>query len=215
MGLKRKDCKAKSDQDFLRQRLFVQEYLKDFNGRQAAIRAGYSKSNAARHACRLLGFPHIARMVEEAQAAAFARCQLSVDRVIQEMMRIAFIDPAELFDDNGELKPISQIPREYRAAISSISRNSDGTRITLWSKVEALRDLGKHLRMFVEQIEHKDTTPIAEQLAKARERVKAGLEFLAATSQPEDPTVPDDEASTDQPEDQPDQHPHPEAGSPE
>lgn len=37
-----------------RQRLFVTEYLKDFNGTQAAIRAGYSEKTAQEQSSRLL-----------------------------------------------------------------------------------------------------------------------------------------------------------------
>lgn len=43
-----------------RQRLFVQEYLRDLNGTKAAARAGYSEKDAASTACKLLRRPEIA-----------------------------------------------------------------------------------------------------------------------------------------------------------
>lgn len=43
-----------------KQRLFVQEYLRDLNGTQAAIRAGYSEKDASSTACKLLRKPEIA-----------------------------------------------------------------------------------------------------------------------------------------------------------
>ena len=50
-----------------RHQRFVQEYLVDLNGTQAAIWAGYSAKSAAEQAHHLLKHPHIHEAVEEAQ----------------------------------------------------------------------------------------------------------------------------------------------------
>jgi phage terminase small subunit len=50
-----------------RQRAFVNEYLVDLNGTQAAIRAGYAESGASVEASRLLGNVNIAKLIAEAK----------------------------------------------------------------------------------------------------------------------------------------------------
>jgi phage terminase small subunit len=207
VDLTRENFPAKSDADFHRQRRFVLEYAKDFNGTQACIRAGYSKNTANVIAHRLTKLPHIARMIKAAREDSLRRCELSVDKVISELMAVAFCDPAELFDDNGDMLPLKQIPKKFRTAIASIQQIGDGKKITLWNKVEALRNLGQHLRMFVDQVEVKDTTPLAERLAKARARVLAGMPTDEPTDQPEDPTVQAGEDATDLPAEPPEEHP--------
>ena len=49
-----------------KRRVFVEEYLKDFNGTQAAIRAGYSKNSARSTASRLLTIDNISDAIEAA-----------------------------------------------------------------------------------------------------------------------------------------------------
>lgn len=61
----------------MKQRRFCDEYLIDLNGRQAAIRAGYSPKNAARLACRLLKQEairtYIRRRIEEKESRLIAK----------------------------------------------------------------------------------------------------------------------------------------------
>ena len=46
------------------QEKFCREYLKDLNGTQAAIRAGYSKKTANAIACRLFTYVYIQKKIE-------------------------------------------------------------------------------------------------------------------------------------------------------
>ena len=50
-----------------KQTLFCQEYIKDFNATQAAIRAGYSKKTANEQAARLLANVSIQKNISELQ----------------------------------------------------------------------------------------------------------------------------------------------------
>lgn len=49
-----------------KRKLFVREYLKDFNATQAAIRAGYSPHTADRNGHRLLSFAEINQAITQA-----------------------------------------------------------------------------------------------------------------------------------------------------
>lgn len=81
-----------------RQQRFVDEYLVDLNGTQAAIRAGYSAKTAAEQAYDLLRRPHIASAVAAGQAAIQERTQVTAARVVREIALIAFADPRELVE---------------------------------------------------------------------------------------------------------------------
>ena len=66
-----------------KQARFVQEYLIDCNGAQAAIRAGYSPRGAKESASRLLTYDNVAGAVSEARTKQAERAELTADEVIK------------------------------------------------------------------------------------------------------------------------------------
>jgi phage terminase small subunit len=78
------------------QELFVLEYLRDFNGTQAYIRAGGSKKTAGANAHELLTFPEIRTKIEEAKADRLKTCQMAVADVLKMWCEIATADPNEI-----------------------------------------------------------------------------------------------------------------------
>lgn len=79
-----------------RQKLFVSEYIVDFNGTQAAIRAGYIPSSAGSAAFELLTNPAISDAVSDKLQERLDIAELSVDWVLRQWKKIAEADPAEL-----------------------------------------------------------------------------------------------------------------------
>ena len=75
-----------------RQQRFVEEYLLDLNGSQAAIRAGYSEQTATMQASRMLTNANIARAIAAAQAKVAQRLDCDVERVMAEL---ASADPGQ------------------------------------------------------------------------------------------------------------------------
>jgi phage terminase small subunit len=159
----------------LRQEKFVVEYLKDGNGTQAAIRAGYSPKGADVRAIQLLAIDRIAAKIEAGRNRILSRTEISVGRVLREFACLAFLDPAKLFNAQGELLPIREMPEDARRALAGIeieelfeyergSRSQVGNlrKIRLTSKLGALETLAKHLGMLRERVEHtgKDGRPI-------------------------------------------------------
>ena len=145
-----------------KQKAFCQEYIIDFNGTQAAIRAGYSKKTAAEIACEHLMKPHIQKEVEALTAQRTKAVELSADRVLQELMNIAFVDPLALFNDDGTFKELSKIPESARRAIISLDTTSNKagattTKLKLCDKIAALDKLGKYLQMWMDRKEVKHT----------------------------------------------------------
>jgi phage terminase small subunit len=87
-----------------------------------------------------------------------ARRELSVERVLAELVDIAFADLAEAFDAEGRLLPIKEMPARVRRAISGIDveelseyqrgeKNPIGLlkKIRMNSKIAALDLLAKRL----------------------------------------------------------------------
>ena len=68
-----------------RQAQFVQEYLVDLNGTQAAIRAGYSPRAASVQAVENLAKPRIQLALQQALAARAERTQIDQDWVIEHL----------------------------------------------------------------------------------------------------------------------------------
>ena len=78
------------------QQRFVDEYLVDLNGTQAAIRAGYSADTARQMASENLSKPYIQIAIVDARKRQQARTHIEADRVVLEAWNIVFADPREL-----------------------------------------------------------------------------------------------------------------------
>jgi phage terminase small subunit len=99
----------------------VAEYLIDLNATQAAIRAGYSRKSAEIQGHDNLRNPRIATAVAVGKAKQLEKAELTAERTLEEVRRIAFFDMSELFDpDSGKLKPVSALSPEARSALASI-----------------------------------------------------------------------------------------------
>ena len=79
-----------------RQQRFVEEYLVDLNGTQAAIRAGYSAHTANEQAARLLANVSVRSAIERGKSDVAARTGASVDELVSRMRQIILADPREL-----------------------------------------------------------------------------------------------------------------------
>ena len=72
-----------------RQEAFIEEYVVDFNGGQAAIRAGYGTAGARVRACELLKRPEVQVAIRDRQAVQAAACEVTATEVTQALMREA------------------------------------------------------------------------------------------------------------------------------
>lgn len=139
-----------------KQAAFVAEYLKDMNGTQAAIRAGYAPSAAGQQACVLLKNPKVKAAVQAAKAQRSERTAITADRVLEELARLAFADPSKCYDDAGNLLPVPKMPPEARASLSGVDveegESSSTRKVKRWDKVKALELLGKHLGMWQDKV---------------------------------------------------------------
>ncbi|MDE6752763.1 MAG: terminase small subunit [Eubacterium sp.] len=71
-----------------KQIVFCKEYVKDYNGTQAAIRAGYKESNAASQASRLLSDPEIIEEIKKQQRQLLEASCLTEEKVIKNLEEV-------------------------------------------------------------------------------------------------------------------------------
>ena len=143
-----------------KQQRFVEEYLIDLNATQAAIRAGYSVKTANEQGARLLANVSIQENVAKKMAERSKRTGINQDRVIQELARIAFVNPQNVINaDDGSVR--EDATEDDLACIQSVKVKtmsgdkgySEEREVRLNDKMKALELLGKHLGMFKDKVE--------------------------------------------------------------
>lgn len=122
-----------------RQHRFIDEYLIDQNATQAAIRAGYSPQT-----CRVMG-PHLAKQpqiraaIDAKLAKQQRRTEVTADRVLLELSRLAFADARTLHHPNGSLKSPQDWDDDTAAQIAGIEVSRTSTRTSAGTAVRAAR----------------------------------------------------------------------------
>lgn len=146
--------------------IFAKEYIIDLNATRAAKAAGYSPRSAHVIGHKLLKKDKVRRLIQEEMNKRCGRLEVTADHVLQELARIAFLDPRQLFDEDGDLKPISELDDDTAAALASfeIKENFKGRgkwqfdfltkKVKLVDKKGTLELLGKHLKLFTDKHEH-------------------------------------------------------------
>lgn len=148
---------------------FINEYIKDGNGKQAAIRAGYAPKAAEVQASRLLRNVQVADAIGKHQQQLRERSGVSADRVVEELARIGFVDIRRVFGADGAVLDPQQIPEDVARAVASIevttSTTGTGkdattdttTKVRFWEKPKALHTMAHILGMLKDKVEHSGT----------------------------------------------------------
>ena len=147
-----------------RQEMFCREYIKDLNGTQAAIRAGYSPRTADRMAYELLKKPEIQAFVLQSKAERVEEVKVDANYVLKRLIEIDEMDVADILDDGGDFLPIRNWPKVWRTTLSGLDIaiiNSGDTEAIIkkikWpDKVKNLELLGKHIGVgaFTDKVDH-------------------------------------------------------------
>ncbi len=153
-----------------KQKLFVEEYLIDLNATQAAIRAGYSAGTAYSIGQENLTKPEIKFAVDKALAERSKRTGINADRVLTELAKLAFMNPADVVNfSDGSVKKGAE--RDDLACIQSVkvktsySDNGESVEkeVKMYDKKSALELLGKHLGIFNDKLKIEGSIPVVIQ----------------------------------------------------
>ena len=149
-----------------REILFIHYFLIHRNASKAATLAGYSKKTAGSQGARLLKNAKIKVEIDRRMGKLSKKLEITAENVLKEMSRLAFYDPADLYDTAGNLIPVKDLPEDTRRAIKGwdvdveeveyLGRDGKVTRRARTSSVKprmadkrpVLRDLGQHLDLF-------------------------------------------------------------------
>ncbi|USG65176.1 terminase small subunit [Brevibacillus ruminantium] len=160
-----------------KQRIFVIEYLRDFNITRAAMAAGYSKKTAHVVGWETLRNPKVQAEIQRHKEQRTKELGLDVQRVIAEYMKIAFADITDLlefgqkdeplYDNEGNpaIDPTTGEPMTYKrnyvsfknsdeidgTVVGEVRQGKDGVSIKLHDKMKALEKLEKYVDFMTEE----------------------------------------------------------------
>lgn len=151
-----------------KQQRFVEEYLIDLNATQAAIRAGYKRSEYTdTNANKILENTSVAEEIERQMAERSKRTGINQDRVVQELAKLAFVNAADVIDvDTATVRPNAK--PEDLACIASVKvkRTTKGKNVIeerevrFYDKKDSLVQLGRHLGMFKDKAQIDLVVPV-------------------------------------------------------
>ncbi len=161
-----------------KQEQFCQEYLIDLNG-SAAYRRAYpkvkSEATARANAARLLATANVAARVAELQKARSGRTEITQDRVLVELARLAFSDPRRLYRPDGTLKSPHEWDDGTAAAVASVETEEEITpsdqfgavivrthKVKRWDKNTAITQAMRHLGMLNDKLHVEGTLPLVK-----------------------------------------------------
>lgn len=141
-----------------KQQRFVTEYLIDLNASAAARRAGYSTKTAGVQGFDLLRKTEIQAELKKAMESRAKRTEITQDRVLKELARLAFFDPRRILGPDGSVLPPDQWDADTAAAVASLEvvedlggENRDPSttkKVKIFDKNTALTNAMRHLGMF-------------------------------------------------------------------
>ena len=149
-----------------KQKRFAKEYVKDFNGKQAAIRAGYSEVSSSSTASELLTYPKVQAAIQKEIQKRNKRIEVTQDRVVEELAKIGFSDIKDVVEWDGDstrIKDSSEVDGTIIAEITDIEtfiKSIPGgkgkepkqmlnrtKKVKLHDKMKALELLARHMGM--------------------------------------------------------------------
>jgi phage terminase small subunit len=150
---------------------FCEEYIKDLNGTQAAIRAGYSAHTANEQSSKLLAKVNVKNYISELKQSLSNKNEGLAQQVIDELKKLGFANIQDYIEPENEIKDLTKIDRDKAAAVESIKKTvtefngggeSSGKKTSiqfkLYDKISALEKLGRHLGIF--ELDNQQKAPV-------------------------------------------------------
>lgn len=165
---------------------FAQTYAQT-NHRGLALEAAGYVANTSQHAVALLDREDVQARVAELTGRRLAKAGVTPDRVLRELAAIAFADVRDLYDSDGNLKPIRELDDDAAASIASIDvevRNAGKGDVPLMvttrkikrvDKMAALTLFAKHFKIVGDEGDGVNAlaSALADRLNSAKKRINA------------------------------------------
>ena len=164
-----------------KQERFCEEYLKDLNAKQAAIRAGYNKKTAKEIGYENLTKPHLMAIISQGKRERSERTKVNADWVLRRLADSADADLGDLYSADGSIKPMEEWPLVWKQGLVSgvdIINTGEGAtviRIRLVDRFKYLQMIGRHVKIgaFEKKVKVDAGDSLVEYMEAARKRVEA------------------------------------------
>ena len=172
-----------------RLRRLVDAYVRTGSYAEAARASGYSAQTAKKY---ITEDESVRKAIGEIVDQAAILSGVTLERVLQEYARLAFVDMGELVDllkvgdDPDEaIMVLSDLPADITAAISEITLNrstktddegreqvTGQLKVKLYDKKGALQDLGRMLSVFNDKLTIEDKSGFGDRLERAIQKIE-------------------------------------------
>jgi len=160
-----------------KQERFCQAYI-EFGNKSEAYRQAYDaeamNSNTVHvKACELFKDGNVTVRIEELQKEARERNKVKIDDVLDYLANMIKFDIAELYEEDGRMKSIHDIPKPHREMISSVKvyedfMSIDGQRekvgetkeVRLLNKLDVIEKFMKHFGGYEKDNGQKNTSQV-------------------------------------------------------
>lgn len=141
-----------------RRKVFAEAYLTNGgNASEAARAAGYSHKTSHAAGSRLLKDVDVLTIIKQRRKVVIEKIELTTERTLREIARVAYSDPRKLFNADGTLKQIHELDDDAAATIASVDMEEikeQGIvigmtrKVKQWDKNAALEKAMKHLGLY-------------------------------------------------------------------
>jgi phage terminase small subunit len=163
-----------------KQAIFYGEYIKDGNATRAARVCGAPESSAHVYGARMLKNAKVSAAIAAWKARQLGRYEITAERVLDELFKLATYDSGNLYDADGNRIPVHLLDDVTRAAVCDVEdETTEATkleaktgaapemlrtlkhkqRIKLAEKGANLERLGKYFKLFSESAMSATVTP--------------------------------------------------------
>lgn len=170
---------------------FCREYMIDQVAAAAYVRTGYAPKNADVNAAKLMVKPSINSRIAELRAAAYDRFEITQDRILREMAKVAFGNLGRIVHVTPDGDPyidLSKADEDDFAALAEVTvedmidareRDAEGkpirrevrrVKVKQWDKLRALEMLAKNAGLLKERVEMTVSDDFARLLDQGRQR---------------------------------------------
>ena len=142
-----------------RRERFAQNVAQGMTLEAAFLAAGYKTPGG--NSATVRWKPDVAQRIDELLGLAAAKAGVTVERIVNELAKIAFANAGDYFEwgpDGVKIRASDDLTEAQRAvvaeAVETRTEAGGSIRIKLSDKQGALEKLGRHLGMFKDKVEH-------------------------------------------------------------
>lgn len=120
------------------QQLFIDEYLVDFNGKQAAIRAGYSERSAESTSSRLLSLDKFKLAIQKGQEITKTKLNITKEDLLKDLQEIK--DAQKSSNSSAAIKAIEVMSKMLGFYVPEKVEHTGNQAITVIKITEVRKD---------------------------------------------------------------------------